>query len=618
MPESMACQPIPVGAPSNSPINEAYLPASEAMALADRAQPIAGLAVLPSAGKMTGHHQGPNSEPTANEPVDAAATALRWLAWGLLAASLGVVLFVRVRLLPFPLERDEGEYAYAGQLLLDGIPPYKLAYNMKMPGTYLAYAAIMAAFGQTPQGIHLGLLAVHVGSLLLLFLIARKLFGLSGAGLATSAYALMGLSPSYFGLAAHATHFVLLPALMGIWLLLRFDGDRRVRLCFASGCCFGIAFLMKQPGMFFGFFGGLYLAWLCYRERPLRTSSTAQRVRNLSLRLGSFSVGCVLPFLAVCAWLKVAGVFPQFWFWTITYARQYAAILTLAQGWSYYLRDNLLRIFLAAVLLWIGVLTGMGVLCFVRMEKDRRVFLAGFVVFSLLAVCPGFYFRNHYFILLLPAAALLIGLAVSWGEKWFEPTPWWKLLPLLIGVLACAESLLAYHNVLFSLAPVEACRAVYPQRSFAEAVDVGRYLRHNTQPTERIAIIGSEPEIYFYAHRLSSSGYIYMYPFMEPQPFAQHMQANMIREIEQNPPAYLVVVAVPDSLCSIHYWDSATGPRQRLLAWVGSYVADNMEPVGLLQIDEDEAHAAARRTQAAAAPLDSSLYISVFKRKSSR
>lgn len=37
-----------------------------------------------------------------------------------------------------PLERDEGEYAYAGQLMLQGIPPYQLAYNMKLPGTYAA------------------------------------------------------------------------------------------------------------------------------------------------------------------------------------------------------------------------------------------------------------------------------------------------------------------------------------------------------------------------------------------------------------------------------------------------------------------------------------------------
>ena len=63
-----------------------------------------------------------------------------------------IILFglVRYHLRDMPLERDEGEYAFAGQLMLQGIPPYKLAYNMKLPGTYAAYAAILAAFGDTP------------------------------------------------------------------------------------------------------------------------------------------------------------------------------------------------------------------------------------------------------------------------------------------------------------------------------------------------------------------------------------------------------------------------------------------------------------------------------------
>ena len=39
-------------------------------------------------------------------------------------AVLALVAVARLRLLAFPLERDEGEYAYAGQLILQGIPPY--------------------------------------------------------------------------------------------------------------------------------------------------------------------------------------------------------------------------------------------------------------------------------------------------------------------------------------------------------------------------------------------------------------------------------------------------------------------------------------------------------------
>jgi len=48
-------------------------------------------------------------------------------AWIFLAVIvLGLVIAIRIRLLGIPLERDEGEYAYAGQLMLQGIPPYKL------------------------------------------------------------------------------------------------------------------------------------------------------------------------------------------------------------------------------------------------------------------------------------------------------------------------------------------------------------------------------------------------------------------------------------------------------------------------------------------------------------
>ena len=71
------------------------------------------------------------------------------LAWSVLAATvLGLTIASRIRLLGIPLERDEGEYAYAGQLMLKGIAPYKLVYNMKFPGTYAAYAVMMSIFGQ--------------------------------------------------------------------------------------------------------------------------------------------------------------------------------------------------------------------------------------------------------------------------------------------------------------------------------------------------------------------------------------------------------------------------------------------------------------------------------------
>ena len=78
-----------------------------------------------------------------------------WALWCTLVV-LVLIAIIRLRLLELALERDEGEYGYTGQLMLQGIPPYQLVYNMKFPGTYAAYAVIMALFGQTTAGIHFG------------------------------------------------------------------------------------------------------------------------------------------------------------------------------------------------------------------------------------------------------------------------------------------------------------------------------------------------------------------------------------------------------------------------------------------------------------------------------
>src|SRR5208337_3675130 len=109
--------------------------------------------------------------------------------WWFLVLVLVLVAAVRLRLLNFPLERDEGEYAYAGQLMLQGIPPYQLAYNMKFPGAYAGYAVIMALFGQTPAGIHFGVLCLTTLTALMLFWLGKKMLDPTAGMVAATFYA---------------------------------------------------------------------------------------------------------------------------------------------------------------------------------------------------------------------------------------------------------------------------------------------------------------------------------------------------------------------------------------------------------------------------------------------
>src|SRR5205823_2175971 len=117
------------------------------------------------------------------------------------------ICIIRMRWLIMPFDRDEAEYAYMGKLILNGVAPYKEAYNMKLPGIYYMYALIMAAFGQSSKGIHTGLLFLNGGTMIFLFLGLKKIFSPIVGLLASGFYGLMAMTVYVVGFSGQATHF---------------------------------------------------------------------------------------------------------------------------------------------------------------------------------------------------------------------------------------------------------------------------------------------------------------------------------------------------------------------------------------------------------------------------
>jgi 4-amino-4-deoxy-L-arabinose transferase-like glycosyltransferase len=122
----------------------------------------------------------------------------------------------------------------------------------------MMYGGIMALFGQTIRGIHFGFMLINCATVLLLFYLTRKLVNERAAIVAAGTYAVLSLSRSVVGFAAHATHFVVLPVLVGALLLLTALERNKPRLYFLSGVAFGLAYMMKQQGFFFFLFGASY------------------------------------------------------------------------------------------------------------------------------------------------------------------------------------------------------------------------------------------------------------------------------------------------------------------------------------------------------------------------
>lgn len=505
--------------------------------------------------------------------------------WVVVLLVMLAVGLLRWRLLDMPLERDEGEYAYAGQLMLEGIPPYQLACNMKLPGTYAAYALLMAVFGQSIAGIHWGLLLVNCAAILLVYLLGKRLFGTASGVAACAAYALLSIGSGVLGTEAHATHFVVLPALGGALLLARPADSWRPSALWWSGLLFGLALVMKQQGALFGVFGAVYVTARCWREG-----------RGLAVKLGAFLLGAAAPFALTCLWLWRAGVFAKFWFWTFTYARQYAGESSLDEGIGAF-TASFVPILKQNAALWLLAAAGLVLAWRQREKRGAAAFATAFLLFSFLAVCPGLFFREHYFVLLLPAAALLAGAAVN------RRAMYWVFGAALV------LSLILQRDFLFRLSPVEACRELYGRNPFPEAIPVADYIRAHTEKNARIAVLGSEPEIYFYARRHSATSYIYMYGLMETQPYALRMQNELIGEVEASAPQYVVQVSGNAS------WLQDQQSSTRIFDWWYAYGARHYHLVAIADIISEERTEYRWAGAVDAYQPQSSYFLAVYRRK---
>ncbi|HXC34717.1 MAG TPA: glycosyltransferase family 39 protein [Candidatus Acidoferrales bacterium] len=497
----------------------------------------------------------------------------RWLLIGL-ALALAFNFAIRWHLRDMPLERDEGEYAYSGQLILQGILPYKLAFNMKFPGVYFMYAFLMAIFGQSAAGIHIGIFLVTSITALFIFFIGRELLSETGALIAAIIYICLAALPKAAGLAGHATHFVSLFVCAGIAALLI---ARRRNSCiwwFVSGMAFGLAILMKQHAVFFPIFILVWLSWKGLRQKP--------QISVLYVVL--FCVGCVIPFLVTAIGFACAGLWHAFVFWTFEYARQYVSMLPLRAG---QFASGFDPVFESGIWVWIfGVV---GLICLWRKQATLAELAGLMFLAGLAAACPGFYFRNHYFLMAMPGLSLLNAafiLTVTKALKDHSHATWVKYIPLCLTAFVVGDLLANNARMWFDRMPLQLSRELYAANPFPESVEVADYLKEHTSAADAIAVIGSEPQIFFLSHRHSASGFIYLYALTEPQPLAPQMRREFTSQIETTRPKYVVSVNMELS------WFSLISPESLQYAsaiqnWWAGY-STNYDLVGAVKISPDK------------------------------
>ena len=163
--------------------------------------------------------------------------------------------------------------------------------------------------------------------------------------------------------------------------------------------------------------------------------------------------------------------------------------------------------------------------------------VVGWLVASALAVASPGRFYGHYFIQLLPALALVIGMAASELRG---------VLRVRFAGPACAGAMIGLTFItLRATVPFYAPATPAARASFrdpgpggvrqAGARAIGLYLRAHTNAGDRVFVWGRESEIYFYSGRTPATRFLFDQPFwVDPATLAQ-----AIAQLRAHPPAYI-------------------------------------------------------------------------------
>jgi hypothetical protein len=453
------------------------------------------------------------------------------VAWLAVAALAFVAL--RVPFLDVPLERDEGEYAYVAWRMLEGDVPYRDAFDQKPPGVFAAYAAAFLVFGRSVEGIRLFLHLWSAATALVLFACVRRLSGsLAGAG-AVLLFAVASTDPRIGATSANTEMFLLLPMTGALWCWLRSEaGGRPGAWLAAAGALAALACWFKPVAAT----NALYLVWLAVFASRGRAGSAAERVAALALGAALASAAVLAPFAARGALGELADA-------VILHNLVYASRRTFAEGLdnlAFALAEQLPSFAVAWLLAGLGLAVGS--------SRSRRV-LAGWLLASAAGAAVGLQFRPHYFVQLLPPLAALGGIGLAFAAERLGRSPA-RAVPVaaLLALLAVAPALAANRAALFAGSPEAVARRLWGLNPFPESRAIADYIARTSGPEDTVFVVGSEPQIPFYAARRSATRYIIFYPLTGRFDRALERQREVVDEVERAQPLYVVWAQVPTSL----------------------------------------------------------------------
>jgi hypothetical protein len=466
-----------------------------------------------------------------------------WLILLLLAMTL---ILVRAPFLNVPLERDEGEYASFAWQMERGVMPYRDVITYISPGVFFLYHTASELFGYTIKGIRSFTVLYLLLTLGLFYYLARKLLGWQWAWLAGVIFIFLSTNPGTLSNMSQREIFALLPLMISFILLQKDLSGNRWYFAAGNGLVITLVCMIKPTAMVQLLFVLAVWTWryVQNKDHKLFWQKILWLAAGLALGLSLFIL-----------YFSIQQALPDFLYWNFIFPRiQSQAIAAFYPTINHILYSLIFQVkyiyqnvFISQFPLGIVLLISLIITVYKR-QKALALYWLWFL-FLLLSTAAGWHFRRQYFQLLIVPQALL----TAWGIQY--------LYRLLAGknrlasnsckVLAAVLILYPFATMAkqyYFLSPNMISRKLYGPQMFSIALPIGDYLASQTAPSDKIYILGSEPEIYFYSQRFLVGRHItaYTLTYAYGDPVAR--QREVALALKQELPRYILKINQESSL----------------------------------------------------------------------
>ncbi len=526
-----------------------------------------------------------------------------------LAAVLLLIFIIRSNFVNVPFERDEGAYAYSGKITLNGAVPFKDIGSQRLPGVFYCYAVMVTIFGYTLKSLHVGFMIINMVSAVLIFFISKRLFNNLGAISAAIFWALLSMNMGISGFTVQSEHLVAFFALAGIYCLLRYFDKTAYLWAMLSGLFFCLAFEVKQTSFFLGLCAGIILLGRQVFEEP-------RNIKKAIMSTLIFGAAVIIPIAIDLFTVWKRGGWEDFNYWFFDIRKEYSSVITFEQGIEY-LKMNFKGMYENYKFIWVMSLLGALSIFLTKAKWWIKLSVLGFYVLGFLTVMPGNHYYGHYFLQWVPTVCISAAAFIYTVEELlvsrFKLKSYARYIVLGVLLFFTFSNLSALQKYYFKVNPTQLMRQVYGLNPFPESKVIADKLNTMMKPEDKLAVFGTEIQMYFYTNKISPSRFAGSGALLEfPSKKAEEWQQEFINDVEKADPRFLVFFSHPIS------WMANPNVKNLIFPWFDKFSAQKYNLIGFADMyDNTTNYVWAPEMDLANNPPKSQYKIFIFERKKS-